>query len=157
MTGCPNSGRSSNAYSSAPVTPQSKTWPHQQVTAFWLPACTAEEGWLVDCPTLSGSIGAEEIPSPKGFPQKLWLLGSKNGRNDCPGCGSSELHSSIGNALRSTMWSNAGAPPMSCPLLEGDGLLNVEMLDVAVKDPVAPAPASPYSRALRGGTDPTDT
>ena len=31
---------------------------------------------------------------------------------------------------------------MSCPLIEEDSLLNVEMLDVAEKDPMAPAPAS---------------
>ena len=42
-----------------------------------------------------------------------------------------------------TMWSSAGALPMSCPLPEGDGLLNLEMLDIAEKDPVARALASP--------------
>ena len=39
------------------------------------------------------------------------------------------------------MWSGAGALPMSCPLLEGYSLQNLEMLDVAEKDPVAPASA----------------
>ena len=32
---------------------------------------------------------------------------------------------------------------MSCPLLEGDSLLNLEMLDVAEKNPMSPASASP--------------
>ena len=40
------------------------------------------------------------------------------------------------------MWSGAGAPPVPCPLLEGGGPLNLEMLDIAKKDPIAPAPAS---------------
>ena len=40
------------------------------------------------------------------------------------------------------MWSGAEVPPVSCPLLEGDGLLKLEMLDIAEKDTVAPAPAS---------------
>ena len=39
------------------------------------------------------------------------------------------------------MWCGAGGLPMSCPLLEGDGLLSLVMLDVAEKEPVAPAPA----------------
>ena len=37
------------------------------------------------------------------------------------------------------MWSGAGALPMSCPLLERDGLLSMEMLDIAERDPVPPA------------------
>ena len=53
------------------------------------------------------------------FPQKIsrepWLLKSKEGRNSCPGCGSSVLHCVIWNAPRSAMWSGAGAPLMSCP------------------------------------------
>ena len=100
---------------------------------------TAKEGQLLDCPTMSGSIGAEEIPSPKGFPWKQWLPQSEEGRNGCLGHGSSELYIPIRDAPGSTMWSSAGALPMSCPLLEGDGLLNLEMLDVAEKDHVASA------------------
>ena len=34
---------------------------------------------------------------------------------------------------------------MSCPLIEEDGLLNLDMLDVVEMDPVAPAPVSPPS------------
>ena len=34
---------------------------------------------------------------------------------------------------------------MSCPNIEEYGLLNLEMLDVVEKDPVAPAPVSPPS------------
>ena len=40
------------------------------------------------------------------------------------------------------MWSGTGALSMSCPLIEKDSLLNLEMLGVVEKDPVAPAPAS---------------
>ena len=29
--------------------------------------CTAKEGWMVDCPTLSGNIGVEIIPPQKNF------------------------------------------------------------------------------------------
>ena len=38
-----------------------------------LPAAhhTAKDKWLVDCPTLSGGIGVEGLPSPEGFPQNL--------------------------------------------------------------------------------------
>ena len=86
-------------------------------TSHGLPATyhTAEGRWLVDHPTLSGSTGAEEIPSPKGFPEKLQLLGSKEGRDSHPGCGSLDLCRLIGNTPRSTIWISAWAPPMSCP------------------------------------------
>ena len=40
---------------------------HQQATAFWIPTTQLEKGGWVDCPTLSGSVGVEEIPSPKDF------------------------------------------------------------------------------------------
>ena len=40
------------------------------------------------------------------------------------------------------MWSGVGALPMACPLIEEDHLLHLKMLDVAEKDPIAPAPAS---------------
>ena len=39
------------------------------------------------------------------------------------------------------MWNSAGAPPMFFPLLEGESLLSLEMLDVTEKEHVAPAPA----------------
>ena len=106
---------------------------------------TAREGWVVDHPTLSQSIGAEEIPSPKWFPGEPWLQRSEEGRNSCPSCGSSELCCVIWNTPRSAMWSHAGALPMSCPLIEEYGLLNLEILDVAEKDPMTPAPASAAS------------
>ena len=48
----------------------------------------------------------------------------------------------IQNAPGGSIWSGARAPPMSCPLIEEDSLLKLEMLDVAEKDPVAPAPTS---------------
>ena len=108
---------------------------------------TVKERWLVDCPTLSRGIGAEELPSSKGFPWNLWLLGSEEGGNNCPGHSSLEQCSSIGNAPRSTMWSGAGALPVSFPLLEGDGLLNLEMLVFAEKDSITPAPAYPTPEA----------
>ena len=48
------------------------------------------------------------------------------------------------------MWSDAGAPPMPCPpLLEGDSLLNLEMLDVAEKDPADPVPVSAPASLLQ--------
>ena len=103
---------------------------------------TAKEGWLVDHLALSGGIWAEELPSPEGFSWNQWLLGGEEGGNNHTGCGSPELHSPIRNAPRSTMWSDAGTLPVSCPIFEGDSLLNLEISDVAEKDPVASVPAS---------------
>ena len=59
--------------------------------------------------------------------------------------GSDELamvHDLIRNSPRSTLWSGAGALPVSFSLLEGSKLLKLEMLDVVEKDPMAPAPPS---------------
>ena len=75
---------------------------------------TSKEGWMVDCPTLTGSVGAEEIPSPQRFLGELQLLRSEEGRNSCPGHGSSGLGCMIWNAPMSVMWNGAGTPPMSC-------------------------------------------
>ena len=77
--------------------------------------CTAKEGWMVACLTLSGSIGVEEIPSPKRFPGESWLPRSEKGRNNCSGHGSSELCCPIYNAPGSAFWSSPGALSMSCP------------------------------------------
>ena len=94
--------------------PNPKTSP---TTSHSLPTThhTAKEGGLVDHFTLSGSIGAEEIPSSKGFPWQPWLPGSEKGRNSYPDCASSELCCLIWNAHGSAMWSGVGAPPMFCP------------------------------------------
>ena len=43
------------------------------------------------------------------------------------------------------MWSGAGVLQMSCPLIEEDGLLTLEMLDAVEKEAMAPTPGSaPY-------------
>ena len=46
--------------------------------------CIAREGWVVDCPTLSDSIGVEEIPSSKRFPGEPWLSRSKGRKRQLP-------------------------------------------------------------------------
>ena len=59
------------------------------------------------------------------------------------------------------MRNGAGAPPMPCPLIKEDSLLNLDMLDAAEKDPMAPAPAStpssPAPDQEEGRTGCTDT
>ena len=117
--------------------------------------CTTRGGWLVDHPTMSGGIGAEETPSLEGFPWNLWLLGSEEGKNDHPGRGSPELCGLIGNAPRSPMWSGAGAPPMSCP---PGRRLSPEPRDArccwgAHGSCSHKYSCFPYSRAWRGGID----
>ena len=79
---------------------------------------------------------------PKRFPGELWLLRSEEGRDSCPGCGSSELCCAIWNASRSAMWSGAGGLPMSWP--PHWGWQSPELEDVACcrKDPLTPALAS---------------
>ena len=87
----------------------------------------------------------------------MWLPGSEEGRNHCPGCDSSELHGPIGNTPGSTMWSSAGTPPMSCPPPwrrqspePGDDRCCWE-------GSCGSCSCIPYSRAKRGGTDHTGT
>ena len=165
MTVCPNGGGNFDAYStlrtSTPVTLQSKGWPTNKLQPSGCPP-HSKEGWLVDCPTLSGDIGAEGLSSPKGFPQNPWLPGSEEGGNDCPGHSSPEVCGPIGNSHGSTLWNRAGGLPVSCSspwrrqspepgnvrhCWEGShGSCSCFCL------------CFPYSRAQRGGTDyPTGT
>ena len=136
--GWPICGGSLNAYSSTMVTPLSKDWPHQQAVTFWLPtAQQKKDGWWTAPPCLeilgwrdylTQRTSMEPTTTGKWRRRKWlswpWLSRGVQSNQECP-------------------WEySAGALPVSCPLLEAGGLLNLEMLDTAKRDPMAPAPVS---------------
>ena len=103
---------------------------------------------MVDHLTLSGSAGAEKIPSPKNF----------QGNHDYLEVRREETVTLV-VALQSCVVQSGTPPGVLCgpvqdlhqclaPLIEEDGLLNLEMLDVAKKDPGTRGD-SPFRERLR--------
>ena len=105
--------------------------------AFWLSTAQQKKyGWWTTPP--SGGIGAEEVPSPEGFPWNLQLPGRKKW---LPWLWLSRAVQSDQECLQEYYVEQCSTS--LAPILKGDGLLNLEMLDVAKKDPMTPASASP--------------
>ena len=93
---------------------------------------------MVDCPTLSGSVGWSKYLPLKDF----------QGHCDYQEVRREETVT-LAVALQSCAVQSGTSPGVLCgavqdpyqclaPLIEKDGLLNLEMLDVAKKDPLAP-------------------
>ena len=62
-------------------------------------SCTNWERQLMDCPTLSGDAGMQELPSPKGFQGNSGLLNGVAWRNSSTGHGPPEVCHLFWNAL----------------------------------------------------------
>ena len=131
MTECQNDGENFDLSSSPRVGPPASHC--LQATG-----CTTQEGPFVDCPTLPRGATMQGLPSSKGFQGNSRSSSGVAQRNGGTGHGLQRcvIHS------RMQLGILCGAVQELCrcltSLIESGDLVNLEMLDVARRDPMAP-------------------
>ena len=76
---------------------------------------------------------------PKDFKGTQRLLRGVAQRNSCTGHGPPEVCCLFQNAIGDALQSSTRAPQVPYPMIESDNKVDLEMLDVARRDPMAPA------------------